>query len=332
MSQSTPVVKSQQQFAKPNAIKQIAARGCFPFDPGSKSKVKLSALLSSTKNADGDVVIDTGAGRGIKPTMSGLTNPTKSTSRIIWGDGTTADSTIEASLPDHDLPPFLVTPKAACTLVSVGSNTEGTNQSYSFFDKHVFRFKGLQVFKNKQGQLDARFVGPTEDRVKYIGTKLDPGGVYKAPSLDVFKNGENGAWRFLTHNKTGDTIIAGPPDTPLLSRANFAEAVDSIFEDEPKEIRALFCKSLQRPNYVEAFEYDVTELNAHQLKMATQLIQKHYDYGHASRSTLRRILQQSSTKSDRELARHVDLMPICNFCLHGRNKKGPKHLFQRLPQ
>ena len=143
--------------------------------------------------ADGEVIIDSGAGRGIKPTMHGLAHPRKAASRIIWGDGTSANATIEASVPGHDLPPFLVAPKASGTLVSVGANTEGKQFCYSFFDKHVFRIDGLQIFKCKTGQLKARIVDTDNVDVKYIGTKSRKGGVYKAPGLDVFRPEESGA-------------------------------------------------------------------------------------------------------------------------------------------
>ena len=136
--------------------------------------------------ADGDVIIDSGAGRGIKPTMHGLVDPRKASSRIIWGDGTSANANTEATAPGHDLPPFLVAPKASGTLVSVGANTEGTSCCYSFFDKHVFRINGLQIFMDKQEQLKARIVDPENVQVKYIDTKPYKCGVYKAPSLDVF--------------------------------------------------------------------------------------------------------------------------------------------------
>ena len=284
-------------------------------------------MAAMKQNADGDIVIDTGAGRGIKPTMHGLTSPKMSSSRIIWGDGSIADATTEASLPGHDLPPFLVTGKASNTLVSVGSNTEGTSQSYAFFDKHVFRIDGLKVVKDKHGKLDARLLPSDQRSVKYIATKPHSGGVYKAkaPSLDVFKPQDSGAWRFQSNNDGEDTIIAGPSTTTSKCHSNVASTIDSIFADKPPTVRASLCKTLQQPDYVEAFEYDVALLNAHQQKMAIQLIRKHNNYGHVPRGVLRKILQRSHVKADRELARHVDLMPLCNCCLHGRNKKGHKH-------
>ena len=59
--------------------------------------------------------------------------------------------------------------------------------------------------------------------------------------------------------------------------------------------------------------------------MALQLLRKHNALGHPSRSALRCVLQQSHVKNERELARHVDLMPICNYCLYGKNKRNGKH-------
>ena len=275
-------------------------------------------------DGDGDVIIDSGAGRGIKPTMHGLVDPRKASSRIIWGDGTSANANTEASAPAHDLPPFLVAPKASGTLISVGANTEGKSCCYSFFDKHVFRIDGLQIFKNKQDQLKARIADPENVQVKYIGTKPYKGGVYKAPSLDVFLPNENGSWRFPSNKNARDTVIAGPVSSPFC-HANIATTIDSIFSDETTAVRTLLCRTLQQPDFVEAFEYDIADLNAHQQKMALQLTRKHNQYGHISRRALRTILQQSHIKADRELARHIDLQPICNCCLRGRNKRGAKH-------
>jgi hypothetical protein len=238
-------------------------------------------MLSHLQSKDGDIVIDTGAGRGIKPTMHGLTNPTTSTSRIKWGDGSLSNTTVEASLPNHELPPFLVTPKASSTLVSIGSNTEGKDHCYSFFDRHGFRVDGLQIFKNKQGNLGARFVGPEENRVKYICSKSHAGGVYNAPSLEVFKPNEDGSWRFTHANANGDTIIAGPTSscTPCI-QANIATTVNTIFAGFSERQRKSLCESLQRPDYVDACEYTVADLNANQQRLTQRLIRKHNQYGH----------------------------------------------------
>ena len=152
-SKSTLDIPPTTTTLEPTII-QTDATG-FPFDPGDVD-IKISALLTSLCKADGEVIIDSGAGRGIKPTMFGLTDPKSSTTRIIWGDGTSANATTEASVPGHHLPPFLVTPKASGTLVSVGANMEGKQFCYCFFDRHVFQIDGLQVFKDRQGRLKAR--------------------------------------------------------------------------------------------------------------------------------------------------------------------------------
>ena len=162
-----------------------------PFDPGTHDTS--SVAYNALNDCDRDIVIDTGAGRSIK---HGLVNPRPVASRIVWGDGSTADSCVQATMPGHNLPPFLITPKVNDTLVSVGSNTEGTTDCYAFFDKHSFVLSGLQIFKNEKNELDARFIGPHAGRVKYIATKSHAGGVYKAPSFDVFKPNETSAWRF----------------------------------------------------------------------------------------------------------------------------------------
>ena len=62
-------------------------------------------------------------------------------------------------MPGHELAPFLVTPKASCTLLSVGSQVEGGSDCYTFFDKHAFKISGMQVIKDENDKLKARFVG-----------------------------------------------------------------------------------------------------------------------------------------------------------------------------
>ena len=303
---------------------EVIASSSFQFDPGVTRK-KLSEALTAISNPDGEIIIDTGAGRGIKPTMTGLVNPVKSKCRITWGDGTTAGSTVEATMPNHDLPPFLVTPSASCTLVSVGSNVEGTDDCYSFFDKHSFKLSGLQIVKTPNGELDARFVGPKKNRVKYIASKHKSGDVYKAPDISVFKTNSDGAWRFNTTVGGENPVVIAGPDTPTANSVHAKSAVDQVFAGMTSIQRSLLQRDLQRPDLVCACEYEVTDLNANQQRMAMQLMRKHNDLGHISRSALRIVLQQSHIKNERELARHIDLMPVCNYCLDGKNKRGHKH-------
>ena len=289
--------------------------------PISRYKPPSTSLSALIANYDDDpIVCDTGAGRGLKRTMRGLTNPAPANARVTWGDGSTTDVTQQASLPDeYELPPFLVNEKVSTTLVSIGSNAEGTSHGYTFFDKYLFRLHGLQVYKDENGKLAARFVGPKENRVKFIGTKPRPGGVYLAPTLDVFKKHDDGAWRF-SHMPNG-AVIAGATTTP----SHTATVVESVFTGFSSTQCALLAKTLHQPDYVDACEYTVGELNAHQEKMALQLIRKHNQFGHVNRTALQQILSRSHVKSDRDLARHTALMPICNHCLFGKNRKGAKH-------
>ena len=255
----------------------------FPFDPGP-SPLTLSQAVSNIAYAepdyaDGDIIVDTGAGKGIKPTDTGLVNPVPTSARIMWGDGTTTQSNVEASLPNHDLPPFLVAKKASNTLVSVGSNVFGTTDCYSFFEKHNFRIKGLQIFVNSAGELDARLVGSSKDRVKYISSMPQPGGVYKAPDFDVFKNGETGAWRFDCPAPGKINVVAGPstPTNYAVGAARSsatvtpssctAERVNNVFAGHADTKCSLIAKTLTQPDFVEAFEYTIDDLNAHQQQM-----------------------------------------------------------------
>ena len=61
--------------------------------------------------------------------MHRLADPKPSALKITWGDGSTASTSTEASLPGHDITPFLVTPKASSTLISVGSESNYKTQT-----------------------------------------------------------------------------------------------------------------------------------------------------------------------------------------------------------
>ena len=65
----------------------------------------------------------------------------------------------------------------------------------------------------------------------------------------------------------------------------------------------------------------VDQLTATQHKYALQLLRKHNAYGHLSKKYLRWLLQQSPIKSERDLARYIDLMPLCNHCLNGHSRE-----------
>ena len=243
-----------------------------------------STIPRPTSKQDGDIVVDTGAGRNLKPTSRGLVNPAPSQSRVVWGDGSVAKTSIQAELPGHDLTPFLVTPKVACTLISPGAELQGKSECYTFFDKHSFRISGLQTFKNKHNRLDARFIKQPE--VKYIGTKHKRGDVYKAPNLSVFKPDEDRAWRLQQSKPVIRTIIAGP-ETPISPTAYAKTTTESVFAGFTATQKSIIHKSLIMEDFIPAYEYTVAELNANQRRVAIRLIRKHNQYGHPARYTLR---------------------------------------------
>ena len=225
---------------------------------------------SQNNNVDGGIFIDTGAGRGLKRTMNGLTNPTPANVQVTWGDGSSTHVTTKASLPEeYELPPFLVSDKVHSTLVSVGSNTENTTECYSFFDKHTFRLKGLQIYLNDAGELAARFVGSGKDRVKYIVTKPRPGGVYIADSLDVFKKNDSGAGRFQHHAK--GTVIAGPSTTR--SNAYTAQVVDAVFAGHSATQRDLITKTPTRTRSEKQLDKASAHLKLDSLEVHTESLE-----------------------------------------------------------
>ena len=119
-------------------------------------------------------------------------------------------------------------------------------------------------------------------------------------------------------------LVAGPEAKP--HPAAYAKVnTDEVFSGFTAVQQDIVHKTLNQDDFVPTYEYTVTELNANQRRMALQLLRKHNRLGHSSRTALRSVLQRSHLKSERELARHIDLMPICNCCLFGKNKHGAKH-------
>ena len=104
---------------------------------------------------------------------------------------------------------FLVAPEISKTLVSTGAETAGKEVAHAYFDNHCFEISGLQVFKNADNKLDARFVDDRPRKVSYIGSKACKGDVYKAPSLSVFNPDDDGSWRFSDYIPGENNVIAG---------------------------------------------------------------------------------------------------------------------------
>ena len=131
--------------------------------------------------------------------------------------------------------PFLVAPKVSKTLVSTGAETEDKDFAHAFFDKHCFNISGLQVFKNANNELDARFADNCPRKVSYIGSKARKGDVYKAPDLSVFKPGDDGAWRFSKYKHGENNVIAGVNSRPHASKWDVSNqihaksAVEEVF-------------------------------------------------------------------------------------------------------
>ena len=173
---------------------------------------------------DDEIIVDTGAGRGIKRTSHNLINLRKSKSRIVWGDGSCSRTTVEGDLPGHDMSPFLVVPNTSKTLVSTGAETAGKEIAHAYFDNHCFEISGLQIFKNPDNKLDARFVDDRPRKVSYIGSKSCKGDVYKAPSLSVFKPNDDGSWRFSDYKSGENNVISGAHTLPH----NFVHAKSAI--------------------------------------------------------------------------------------------------------
>ena len=87
-----------------------------------------------------------------------------------------------------------------------------------------------------------------------------------------------------------------------------------------KRVNMLY-SAFELKDYTSSYNFNVDQLTASQHKYALQLLRKHNSVGHLSKRYLRWMLQQSPNKSDRELARHVELLPTCNHCLKGQSRR-----------
>ena len=82
----------------------------------------------------------------------------------------------------------------------------------------------------------------------------------------------------------------------------------------------LMYAALDLPDFIVAHKFTVDQLTASQHKYALRLLRLHNKLGHVPKRKLRWILQQSPNKTDRDLAKYVELQPLCNHCLSGKSR------------
>ena len=274
---------------------------------------KNTTILSAINNDNAPehdnqlTVCDTGAGTHIVNTTKYMTNLREANLRITSYNGhhsvpkyignTNIKTPHGRTLAMHN---SVSVPGIPANLFSVGAWLDGVSTSVTFFKDKAYELTGLRIYKDENGQLAAML--QHDNRVHHMADRKGPGHVYTMPTERYTTSTNNSC------NITANLLMI--KDTP-----------DDPWKHLPSQSRNMLYKALQYPDYVCANTFTVDQLTASQHKYALQLLRLHNSYGHPPKETLRLILQNSHKKSERLLARFIDLQPICNSCNNGKSKE-----------
>ncbi len=262
------------------------------------SREGIRYLLLSKVAEDKRPVLDTGAGIGITPKQ--VTNPVSTNITISGYQGQHTQATKIGDL--GPLRNMLHVPTAEQTLVSAGCMLDGMTPDTALVIKKdgAFRFPDVQITTDKWGRAFCQ-TGPNPG-IK-VAERAGPGAVYRI--IDV------------------NRLHQQQPD--ILQRCICHISALTLSHKSSKGRRnALLLQALQAPAKFQTLAIPTAELGPAAQKKAIQLSRLHRAYGHASPEYIRRALARSSVKAHRELSRFTHLMPLCNACLDGRNRRAGK--------
>ena len=245
---------------------------------------------------------DTGAGMNITPMVHRLTNVRPANVRVRGFRGKRSAPPVIGTL--GTLKNTLGCPVASTTLVSVGAQVEGTLQCVSFYQDAAYKIGGIVISKNKDGDLTCK-IGKNIS-IQHFADREGPNGIYKIPRGIHYFDKDNKPKVFSCISKYC-LHAAGTPQCPWHDKT-------------PRQVELLY-SAFELDDYAQLYNFNVDQLTATQHKYALQLLRKHNAYGHLSKKYLRWLLQQSPVKADRDLAKYIDLLPLCNHCLNGHSRE-----------
>ena len=269
-----------------------------PVPESTCSSSKQSLVLSEAEQA----CADTGAGMNITPLVHRLTNVRPANVRVRGFQGKRISPPVIGSL--GSLNDTLGCPAASTTLVSVGGQVEGTLNCISFYQDAAYKIGGIIVCKNENGDLTCK-IGKNIS-IQHFADRAGPCGIYKIPRGVHYFDADNKPRTFSCVSKYC-LQSAGTARRPWANKT-------------AKQVQLLY-SAFELDDYAEMYNFNVDQLTATQHKYALQLLRKHNAYGHLSKKYLRWLLQQSPQKSERDLAKYIDLLPLCNHCLNGHSRK-----------
>lgn len=264
-----------------------------------------------------DACADTGAGMHVTPHVKLLKNKRAAHVKVKGFSGSSVKPRIMGTL--GTLNNVLGCPSAATTLVSVGACVEGTLNCISFYKDAAYKIAGIRIFKDSDNNIQCH-IGP-KITIEHFANRDSPTGVYKIP----------GGIDFFAANQSKPTVFANLAKYVQSSKGTSRDIWQYHGSHElcPKchmprsrtpAAHDLIYAALSLPDYAETYEFTVDQLTASQHKYALRLLRMHNAYGHVSKRYLRWILQRSPNKSDRELAKYIDLLSLCNHCIRGDSK------------
>ena len=240
--------------------------------------------------------------------------------------GSKANPTIVGNL--GNLHNVLGCASATTTLVSVGACVEGTASCISFYEDAAFKVSGIRIWKDNAGNIQCR-IGKNIN-IEHFADRRGPTGIYKIPGGISYFSSKN---RKRTTFANLAAYVKSSKDTDrdiwkfsgqhsVCNKCHMPTSRTSAAHD-------LMYAAMDLPDFIVAHKFTVDQLTASQHKHALTLLRMHNAMGHISKRHLRWILQQSPNKSERELAKYVELQPLCNHCLIGKshykgnNKQSP---------
>ena len=262
----------------------------------------------------------------VTPHLNLLQNQQPTSIRVKGFAGSKATPTVVGNL--GNLRNVLGCPSATTTLVSVGACVEGTASCISFYKDAAFKVSGIRIWKDNAGNIQCR-IGKNIN-IEHFADRRGPTGIYKIPGgISYFSSKDRKRTTFA--NLAAYVKSTKDTDRDIWTFSGQHSVCNKCHMPTSRTSAAheLMYAAMDLPDFIVAHKFTVDQLTASQHKHALRLLRMHNAMGHISKRLLRWILQQSPNRSQRELAKYVELQPLCNHCLIGKshykgnNKQSP---------